>query len=92
MVTFGLSGQSISDLSFPSGGNIQLNKETNNLWPLYQKAEVVDPDPCVALMDAACPGRLVYLLHCSNSNVRHRSVGQRKGDADPLSKGQKQGE
>lgn len=51
---------------------------------LYQEEEVVEPDPGVALLDAAPPGRLVHLLHCRNGDVWHGSVGQSKGHADPL--------
>ena len=56
----------------------------NNLWWLYQEADVVDPNPGVALVDAASPGRLVHLLHCSNGDVWHSGVGQSEGDTDPL--------
>lgn len=51
---------------------------------LYQEAEVVYPDPGIPPVDAASPGRLVHLLHCSDCDVWHRRVGQRKGDTDPL--------
>lgn len=51
---------------------------------VYQEAEVVDPDPGFTPAHAAPPGRLVHLLHCSNSNVWHCTVGQSEGDADPL--------
>lgn len=54
------------------------------LVELYQEAEVVDPDPGVALLDAAPPGRLVHLLHGGNGDVGHGGVGQSKGHADPL--------
>lgn len=35
----------------------------------HQEADVVDPDPGVGHVHVAPPGRLVYLLHRSNSNV-----------------------
>lgn len=51
---------------------------------LYQEAEVVDPDPYVIFVDAAFPGSLMNLLHCTNSDVWHRRVGQSERDTDPL--------
>lgn len=71
-------------LSLVSEGSILIKWEINKLWLLYQEAEIVDPDPGVAPEDGASPGWLVHLLHCSNSNVWHRRVGQSKGDTDPL--------
>lgn len=52
----------------------------------HQEADVVDPDPGVGHVHVAPPGRLVYLLHRSNSNVWHGAVAQSKRNTDPLQK------
>lgn len=82
MMTFPSSCHSVLDILWPVWEKKMLNQSRR--LKVYQEAEVVHPDPGFTPAHTAPPGRLVHLLHGSNSNVRHCTVGQSEGDTDPL--------
>lgn len=55
----------------------------------HQKAEIVCPHPFITAFDRTQPGLLVELVRCSQADIRHSRVRQRKWDTDPLQSEQK---